>query len=252
MDIGLQLYSGRNFDLATVLALAARLGYSHVEGYGAIYGDPAKLKALLDESGLTMPTAHVGLADLEDIGKTLGLARSLGMKLIVCPILPLDQRPSDADGWRRVGDRLERLAKAYAAEGYVCGYHNHDFEFARFGDHYAIDLLLREAPTLVMEADIAWMTRGGADVLTWLGRNGPRIAAVHVKDLAAPGQAADEGGWADVGHGVMPWDVLARAVLKGTAATYFVAEHDNPKDFERFARRSIAAIRALFAPAGQQ
>jgi hypothetical protein len=47
----------------------------------------------------------------------------------------------------------------------------------------------------------------------------------------------------------MRWDVLARLVKQSTNTRYFIAEHDNPLDFKRFASRSIANIRTLFAGA---
>ena len=52
-----QLYSSRNFPpLADTLTMLADLGYAEVEGYGALYADPAlvsELKTHLGASGLT-------------------------------------------------------------------------------------------------------------------------------------------------------------------------------------------------------
>jgi sugar phosphate isomerase/epimerase len=245
MQIGMQLYSGRNFPLADVLRITAAAGYAEVEGYDGLYADQRRLKALLDRHGLRMPTAHVAYAGLKDRFAAVRLARALGVELIVCPILPASARPADADGWRKIGAELEALAVFYKGEGLSLGYHNHDFEFARLGGLYGVDLMMAEAPSLLIEADLAWITRGGADPFAWIGQNGGRIAAVHIKDLAPPG-LSDECGWADVGYGVMPWKDLALAIKQGTGARYFVAEHDNPRDFERFAHRSIANIRAYF------
>ena len=54
----MQLYSFRNFDLADTLQTLADLGLREVEGFGALYEDPSKTKALLDTYGLSMTTAH--------------------------------------------------------------------------------------------------------------------------------------------------------------------------------------------------
>lgn len=249
MDIGLQLYSGRNFPLPDVLRIVSSASYTHVEGYGALYSDVPLLKRLLDDNGLTMPTAHIGLTTLEERSGAVDIARTLGVNLVVSPILPADQRPRDADGWRRVSQRLEAIAQFYRSEGFDFGYHNHDFEFVTYGDLFAIDLLLFEAPSVLFEADIAWIARAGTDPLACLSRNAANIAAIHVKDLAAAGQALDEGGWQDAGYGTMRWDVLARLVKQSTNTRYFIAEYDNPLDFKRFASCSIANIRTLFAGA---
>lgn len=247
MDIGFQLYSARNYPLAEVLPAIAKLGYTHGEGYGSLYTDPEALKRQLDANGLTMPTAHIGLDDLADSAKTLKLAETLGIKVVICPWLHPDQRPKDASGWSQFGERLEKLAKPYQDAGLTFGYHNHDFEFVRFGQRYAMDLLLEAAPSVSVEADIAWIVRGEADPFPWLEKFGPRIVAVHIKDLAPKGKNADEDGWADVGQGTLPWQDLMTAIRTKTAAKYFVAEHDNPSDINRFARRSIEAIRSYGA-----
>jgi sugar phosphate isomerase/epimerase len=243
MDIGFQLFSARNYPLAEVLGKVAALGYTHVEGYGGLYTDPAALKAQLDANGLTMPTAHVGLDQLEKPAETIKLAETLGIEVVMCPWLAPHERPLDAAGWQRLGERLQNIAKPYRDAGLGFGYHNHDFEFATHDGRHAMDLMLEAAPAVSIEADIAWIARGKVDPAPWLEEYGSRIIAVHLKDIAAPGENADEDGWADVGHGILPWQNLVAIVKAKTAARHFIVEHDNPSDIDRFASRSIAAIR---------
>lgn len=246
MDIGFQLYSARNYPLADVLKTVAGLGYTHVEGYGSLYTDPQALKAQLDANGLTMPTAHVSLDDLEDTSKGLKVAETLGIQSIICPWLAPEQRPTSADGWKAFGDKLQKIAKPYQDAGLTFGYHNHDFEFVQYDGRYAMDLLLEAASAVNIEADVAWIVRGKADPAAWLKANGDRIVAIHVKDIAPAGENADEDGWADAGHGIVGWTELW-PVARATKARYFIAEHDNPNDVERFASRSIAFIKSLGA-----
>ena len=156
MDIGFQLFRARNFPLADVLSKVAALGYTHVEGYGSLYTDPAALKAQLDANGLTMPTAHVSLGDLEDTAKTLKLAETLGIKVVVCPWLAPAERPTSADGWKAFGEKLQKIGKPYQDAGLGFGYHNHDFEFASYDGRYGMDLLLEAAPAVSAEVDVAW------------------------------------------------------------------------------------------------
>jgi sugar phosphate isomerase/epimerase len=246
MDISFQLFSARNYPLADVLKKLSALGYTQVEGFGGLFADLPGLKAQLDANNLKMPSSHIGLDVLEKPDEGLKIAEALGIKLVVCPWLHPDLRPKDTAGWQKFGEKLGKTAEPYLNAGLTFGYHNHDFEFAKLPDgRYPMDVLLAAAPNVSIEADVAWIVRGKADPTAWLIANGPRIAAIHVKDLAAPGQNADEDGWADVGHGVLPWkDLMATARTK-TAAKYFVAEHDNPSDIDRFASRSIAAIRSF-------
>lgn len=242
-----QLYSSRNFPpLDATLKMVGDLGYAEVEGFGGVYGDPKALKAALDRNGLKMTSGHFGIDMLEnEVDKALDIARTVGMKAIYCPYLMPDQRPTDAAGWRAFGKRLEKAGKPYRDAGYIFGWHNHDFEFFTLPDGTVpLDHLFEGGPDLAWEADIAWIIRGGADPFAWIAKYGDRITAVHVKDIAPKGENADEDGWADVGHGTVPWGDLARA-LAGSPVKNFIVEHDNPKDITRLATRSIATIKAF-------
>ena len=242
-----QLYSSRNFPpLDATLNMLAALGYAQVEGYDGVYGDPEALKAALDGAGLAMPSGHFGLDMLEnETARALAVARTVGMTAIYCPHIAADRRPADAAGWRAFGERLARAGRPFRDAGFAFGWHNHDFEFARLPDgSVPMAHLLDAAPGIGWEADIAWIVRGGGDPLAWIGRYRDRITGVHVKDIAPADTAADEDGWADLGHGTMPWPQIW-AGIRTTPATVFVLEHDNPSDDARFARRSLAAARKL-------
>ena len=248
--LGFQLYSARNFPpLSDVLALLKHNGYTRVEGYGGIYGtmDETALKALKDElhaNGLSMPTGHFGLDMLEkEPEQALTIARILGVEAIYCPYLLPDQRPTDAAGWFAFGQRLQEIGKRYQDAGYVFGWHNHDFEFKALDDGSTPqEQIFAGGPDLAWEIDVAWVIRGGADPFSWIESYGKRIRAVHVKDIAPAGENSDEDGWADVGHGTVPWKELMAALTK-TPVRHFVLEHDNPKDIERLASRSMAAFK---------
>ena len=248
MDFSLQLYSARNFQpWEQVLKLVADAGYAAVEGFGDVYADPAGLRAAMDRNGLAMPTAHFSLDMLESGFDTVRrIAETLGVGLLVCPWLDVDLRPADAAGWRAFGERLAGIGERAAKAGYGFAWHNHDFEFEPLGDgSIPQQIILEAAPGMGWEIDVAWVARGGADPLAWIDAYGPRIVAAHVKDIAPPGQAKDEDGWADVGHGILDWAGLLEALREATPAKLLVMEHDNPGDFRRFARRSIETVRKL-------
>jgi sugar phosphate isomerase/epimerase len=245
-----QLYSSRNFPpMSKTLEMVAKAGYTAVEGYGALYADDAAVAATqagLAATGLTMPTGHFGLGQLEtEVEKVLGIARSLGMERLYCPYVMPDDRPTDAAGWAAFGARLQKAGAPYRAAGYGFGWHNHDFEFKALADgSLPQDRLFEGGPDLEWEMDVAWVIKGGADPLAWIGKYRDRITAAHVKDIAPAGQNVDEDGWADVGHGTVDWTRLM-AALRDIGVRHFVMEHDNPKDDVRFATRSIATVRTL-------
>jgi len=241
-DFSFQLYSARNFPpLENNLAMVKRLGYTQVEGFGGLYADVDGLAASLKAHGLAHPTGHFGLDQLKDTSNALRIAEKLGVKKIFCPYLAPQDRSADDSKWIELAETLGKLGEVFNTEGYGFGWHNHDFEFVATTDgHLPIDLILETAPNLEWEADVAWIVRGKADPVAWFDKYGKRITSVHVKDIAPAGENANEDGWADVGFGTLGWDNLIKEVMARTAAQYFVAEHDNPSDIERFASRSIA------------
>lgn len=244
-----QLYSSRNFPpLGDTLKMLADIGYAHVEGYGAMFPDDADLGALkadLDAAGLTMPSAHVSVEIMRDRPeRAIEIARALDLETLVGPYLALPDRPSTTDGWTEFGRMLGEAAKPLQDAGLSVAWHNHDFEFTRVDGQLPMELILAAAPDVAAELDVAWCVKGGEDPLPWIAANADRILIAHIKDIAAPGDALDEDGWADVGHGVMDWPAYM-AALRATPCKYFVAEHDNPKDHRRFATRSLAAMRGF-------
>lgn len=248
MDWSFQLYSAREFlPWDDVLETLSELGYSQVEGFGGVYKSPAGFRASLDRYGLAMPSGHFSIDSLEkDFGTVRRAAETLGIELVVCPWLDEPDRPADAAGWRMLGERLAAIGDKTAAAGLGFAWHNHDFEFAALPDgSLPITHLFESAPNIGWEADIAWIIRSGSDPYAWIDRYGNRLVACHVKDIAPAGTALDEDGWADVGHGTVDWSRLIRTLRARTAARYFIMEHDNPGDIERFARRSIETVNAL-------
>jgi len=241
-----QLYSARNFPpLEAQLATLARLGYTKVEPFGGLYGDVPALAATLKSHNLTAPTAHFGLGQAEDeFEAALDIAQTLGVTTMVIPYLMPDQRPQDAAGWYRLGERLGAIRKKLQPHGISLAWHNHDFEFFKLPDgSVPLTHILDADPDVKWEADIGWIARAGENPLVWLARYEGRVATLHVKDIAAPSATPVEDGWADLGYGTIDWAKVIPAGLKA-GAHVLVTEHDNPADFERFARRSIETAKS--------
>ncbi|NDV02387.1 sugar phosphate isomerase/epimerase family protein [Pseudoroseicyclus tamaricis] len=250
-DYNYQLYSSRNFGpLGETLKMLAAYGYKGVEGYGGLYADKDKtdeLMRLLGDTGLSMPTGHFGFTQVrDDSGRVLDIVKQTGMEAVVVPAIPADERVKDAAGWAAFGRELAEAGKPYWDAGLTFGWHNHAFEFADIeGAEKPLDLILAADDRLALEMDVAWVAVSGEDPETWIAKYGDRIVAAHVKDIAPPGSAPDEDGWADVGHGTLNWPSLMQALKTRTNARWFVMEHDNPADDDRFARLSIEAGKSL-------
>jgi len=247
-DFSYQLYSSRNFPpMSDTLKMVAATGYTQVEGYGAMFSDDADLGALkaeLDALGLSMPTAHIAVTLIQSRPeRVIEIAKTLGLDTVFAPHIAEPERPVTASGWSEFGRELEAAGKPLTDAGLTFGWHNHAFEFVAVEGALPMDLMLAEAPSLKMELDVAWCVKGGEDPIAWMEKNADRIAGIHVKDIAPEGEAQDEDGWADVGHGTMDWQAIMDAARK-TPCRYFVAEHDNPNDHKRFAARSLASMQS--------
>jgi sugar phosphate isomerase/epimerase len=239
----IQLYSGRKFPpVDSQIATVAKAGFTHVETFGPLNDSPEETRWALDRYGLAAVSGHFGLDGLEgDPGKAIKAAHVMGLGFVVAPYLPPERRPKERSGWIALGERLARSRDKIAREGLRFAWHNHDFEFAPLPDgSYSIEHIL--GADLFWEADLAWVTLGGGDPVALISRYQGRVPLVHVKDLAPAGTRRDEDGWADVGEGVLPWPALWSACV-AAGAEVMIAEHDNPNDFERFARRAGSAMR---------
>ena len=243
---GFQLYTARDVpSLAAFLPRLSALGFTHVEGFGGAYGQPQAMRTAMDAAKLTMPTGHFSLAELrDDFDSCADTARLLGVHTIVAPYLDANERPVDAAGYTELARRLTVLNTRCADAGFGFAWHNHDFELAPLSDgSVGLDVLLNAAPDILWEADLAWVARGGADPLAWVDAFGSRITAVHVKDVAPPGENIEQDGWTDLGAGTVDWPALIAQVRDKAGEVHWIAEHDKPEDPRSFAERAIATFR---------
>ena len=248
-QLSLQIYSLRHAgDLPVQLDIARNSGFRTVELIGSNLVDAENTRSQLEARELTARSSHVSMDALRDrFDETVSAAQTIGLSLLAMPALPADQRDLDADGWRAVGAELGEMAKRMKGSGIDLAYHNHDWEMRPLADGSLPIAVLLEAGAgdgLLWQGDLAWVIRGGQDPATLIDRFSDLLTAVHVKDIAPAGEAEDEDSWADVGHGTVDWAALWRQ-CGTTAARLMIAEHDNPSDAERFARRSFTAMNTL-------
>jgi sugar phosphate isomerase/epimerase len=247
--LSFQLYSLRNFHaLPEQLELLAGIGFTHVETTRRNYLDSDATRTLLERHGMSAPTGHFMFDDLRNrLDWAIGVARTIGIRQIIVPG-PFDGDQSfDSVMWQAKGRELGELAAQLSATGLQLAFHNHDAEFRVMPDGRAgLDHLFAGAGSapLHWQVDLGWMARAGVDPKPWLARYTGRVVSCHVKDLAPAGTALDEDGWADVGHGVLDWHSLWTAA-RAAGAQWMIVEHDEPRRFEEFPRRSFEYLRCL-------
>ena len=235
--IGLQLYTVRDrmaVDVSGTLAAVAEIGYREVEFAGYFDHSPADVRAWLDATGLTAPSAHVPfeVVDGWEGGDWLEVATVLGHQYLVVPWIPPDRRQS-LDDYRRLANTFNQLGAAANDAGIQFAYHNHDFEFGSLDGGVPFDVLLEETdPDLVrFQMDVFWTVNGGADPLRYFARYPGRFPSVHLKDRTVDGEMVD------VGQGVIDFPAVMAVSHEAGIEHYFV-EHDQPADSLASVRRS--------------
>lgn len=249
MTLALQLYSMRDCsDQIALLGQLPAMGITKIEGYGGVYGDPTTYRAAMEANGISMPSGHMGLDDIEaDFDATMHIVKTLGIGRIFAPYLEENNRPTTAAGYTDLARQLNTAATRYADHGISFGWHNHDFEFMALADGSTpLDILMEKAPDITWEADLAWIVRGGRDPLEFIQRYGGRLSAIHVKDIAKNGTNLDEDGWCDLGAGTMDWAALLQACRNQSSDLIYALEHDKPSDPIGYATRSAAAFKTLW------
>jgi sugar phosphate isomerase/epimerase len=246
--IAYQLYSSRNFPpLVDQFPILKSMGYDAIEPWLPAYeADPKAFRRALDGAGLKCFGFHMPLAGL--IGEPqrfIDIAETLGATYLIPPYIAPHEREPTADYWRGIGEKLARGAEAAAKHGLAVAWHNHDFEFIPLPDGTRpIDHIFDASGEAVkFEIDCGWIVRAGADPAAELRRFADRIVAIQTKDTAPLGTKEDDG-WAATGDGIIGWAALV-PLFRETKADHIVTEHDNPSDWQRFARRSIVHLKAL-------
>jgi sugar phosphate isomerase/epimerase len=257
--IGLQLYTVRqdaNKDLTGTLAQIAAIGYREVETAG-FYGKSGKeLRKILDRHGLTAPSSHFSMADLQtDLQAKIDDVAALGAKYFVCafPALPPGAKlPAgkniangmSLDDWKWNAEQLNRIGEATHKAGLRTGYHNHNMEFRTFDGSSGYDRLLAWTdPKLVtFEMDLAWVVTAGVDPVPYLQKHANRISLLHVKEVKKDARiVADElvVQTTEVGKGRIDWKRIFAACDPKHLKHYFVEQ-------ENFDRPALEAVRISY------
>ena len=206
--VALQLYTVRQelaADRPGVLRRLAGFGYRTVEASDVLSG-PEALRSELDAAGLGVCSVHTRPFGEQAEAAFRG-ARVVGADTVIVPFIP-PERFADADGVRAVAGELNEAARRAAGHGLRLGYHNHDHELSTLvGGRPALEVLAGQLDDdVILEVDTYWAAVGGQPVPELLGRLGPRVRYLHVKD----GPVTRDDPMTAVGAGKMPVaDILA-------------------------------------------
>ncbi|MDH6224232.1 MULTISPECIES: sugar phosphate isomerase/epimerase family protein [Streptomyces] len=190
----------------------AGLGYDAVEPFEAT-DDPAGLRRVADDLGLTVCSAHSHRLLGPDPDAVFESVAVLGTGLVIVPYGLMEDAFAGRDALRRTAATLNSLAEGAARYGLALGYHNYwwEFESEIDGRHAAEVLADLLAPEVFLEIDTYWAALGGADVPGVVTRLGDRVRALHLKD----GPIAKGAAHTALGRGDMPTARILAAAPAG-------------------------------------
>jgi len=196
--VGLQLYSLRDIigkDITGIIEKVAAIGYKEVETYGynrkdGFWGLDAKAFAsLLKQNGLKSPSGHFDMdgfingKESDSLKSYIEAANTIGSEYVTVPFLGGPRKT--ADDYKRIANKLNEGGRLCKANGLKLAYHNHDFEFAKFGDTTGLGIMLSETDQKLVdfELDLYWVVRSGVDPLALFKAYPKRFTMWHVKDM---------------------------------------------------------------------
>ncbi len=234
-QIAAQLFTIREFtqtrdDFAASMAKIRAIGYEAVQV--SQIGDIADtdVKRIADDNGLTICNTHSSVDQLRrDPDAVIEQHRLWGARHVAIGGMPDEYRESE-DGFRRFADIANDLGETLHAAGMTFSYHNHSFEFVRFGEKSGLELIFDETdPRYVQfEIDTYWVQHGGGDPVVWIEKMRDRMPVVHLKDMTM--LPADDGGrpvqaMAEVGEGNMNFAGIL-AACKRIGVEWYAVEQD--------------------------
>jgi sugar phosphate isomerase/epimerase len=233
-NVGIQLYTVRDHisqDLEGTLRKLRKIGYTWVEAAG--YGDgkfynlsPAEFKKMVEKMGMKVVSSHVTFnADKQK--QAIEAHAELGVDYVVFPVFPIPERKTE-DDFKRAAARLNAIGEACNKSNLRFGYHNHDFEFAKFNGTRGYDLLLNltDQEKVTFECDIYWMKYAGIDPVAYFEKYPGRFRLWHVKDM----NDSPEKGFTEVGEGIIPYAEYKNYMGLSGMEYFFVEQDECDKD----------------------
>lgn len=257
--LGAQLYTVRKQlaeNAEETIKAVAEIGYKAVE---LLRADIPKVIPLCKKYNLAAPSAHFEYACLtgkwENYGgkpprpgynlqAALAEAKKAGIEYFTIPYIS----PKDRGGMNmfiRLANELNKAGEAAAKMGLKVGYHNHAFEFTKYGKFTGFEILLEnmDPEKTFLELDIFWAKVAGNDPAALIRKYPKHIKLLHLKDVRVNTPETREENVAPeafkpLGEGVIDLAEVLKAA-KGIGVAYSFVEQDQAED-------PLAALKASY------
>lgn len=232
--LGIQLYTIRDFmkdeqAIDESFARMKEIGYTEGQTAGCAVA-PEVFGELAKKHGISIVGTHYDWnAIVNDFDETVRIHRLWNTTNIGIGGMPAEAR-KDYDGLMKFIEDFNRLAAAYAKEGFKLTYHNHSFEFVKIHEGKSLMDLLVDGLDPVNTSfvlDTCWVAHGGGDVRHWLEKLAGRVDILHLKDIVpyygADGKLTQT--MTEIGAGNIWWDGVIETAEK-TGVKYYNVEQD--------------------------
>jgi len=223
-----QLYTVRDHtqtadDFRATLKKVSEIGYRSVQVSGIGPIPVEEVKAALDDNKLTCCITHISYDRLlNDLPQVIEEHKLWGCNHVGIGSMPPEFRGIGEAGYKNFIPFANEVSGKLADEGMTFGYHNHSFEFERYGNRTGLDILYDDSKNLNAILDTYWIQHGGADSAAWVHKVAGRMPVIHVKDMVMQGK---EQIMAEVGEGNLNWPAIL-AACEETGVQYLAVEQD--------------------------
>ena len=251
MKIGVQTYTIRDYlktpkDISVSFKRIKEIGFNMVQlsGLGPIETD--ELVSILKENGIEACGTHSPwnrIAENDELEKLIEEHKKLGCEQIGTGMKP-PMYPDTYEGYTDFIKKVNEICDKAGQAGLGFGYHNHDFEFMRFGNKCAFDRLIEECPKCEFTLDVFWVQAGGKNPCDYIDKLKNKIRILHLKDYRVSERKRQ---FAEIGQGNLDWpSIFSRCEKYGIP--YAVIEQD--ADFLTDPFESLALSRKFLLEEG--
>lgn len=230
---GAQLYTIREFAktpeaIDESLGKIKEIGYTTVQASGLGPIPAEELAAIARSHDLKIALTHMPYARFEeDLDGIVKEHHTLGCGLAGLGGLPKEFR--NAEGYMAFAKKFAAIADELSHNGLKFSYHNHHWEFQRYGDRLGMDILAEETnpETFLFTLDTYWVQAGGADPAVWVRKLKGRVEAIHLKDMTIINEQQI---MTEVLEGNLHWQEIFRACEDAGVKWYLVERDFGPTD----------------------
>ena len=247
--IAAQMFTLREFcktptDIAATMARVRKIGYQAIQASGMGPIETQELAKILSGEGLRCCATHVSLDRLmQEPEKVAEEHHILACRYTAIPIAPVPYRKSAA-GYAQCAALATQAARTLQPLGLHVSYHNHSFEFQRFGKKNGLEIFFDHADAKLVgaELDTYWVQHGGGDPAAWIEVLSSRQPLLHLKDLVI---CEDRQIMAEVGEGNLNWPAILAAAAKVGVQWYIIEQDVCQRDPFESLKISLENLRAM-------